>query len=79
MKIDGHKTLIKKDYNEIKSHYNKQSVEEILVQRVVKTTVQLLQDKGFFDNFPNADKVLKDVLFVTRRRPDLAEVNYDIQ
>ena len=31
--------------------------------------------KGLFDNYANADKVLEDFLFVTRRRGDLEEVN----
>ena len=45
-KIDGHLSYIEKDYNEFKKQYNKQSVEEILIQRAVKTTIQLLYDKG---------------------------------
>ena len=31
--------------------------------------------KDYFDNFQNADKVLEDFLFVTRRRGDLSEDN----
>ena len=54
-------------------NYNKQSVEDILIQRAVKTTIQILYDKGLFDNYANADKVLEDFLFVTRRRGDLSE------
>ena len=72
-KMDGHISYIQKDYNEFKKQYNKQSVEEILVQRAVKTTIQILYDKGLFDNFQNAEEVLKDFLFVTRRRGDLSE------
>ena len=64
---------LEKDFNEFKLQYNKQNVEEILVQRAVKTTIQILYDKGFFDNFQNADKVLEDFLFTTRRRPDLED------
>ena len=56
-KIDGHIAYIEKDYNEFKKQYNKQSVEENLIQRAVKTTIQILYDKGLFDNFQNADKV----------------------
>ena len=73
----GHLPLLEKDYNEYKSQYNKQSVEEILVQRVVKTTTQILYVRGLFDGFPIADKVSDDFLFVTRRRPDLQKVNDD--
>ena len=69
LKIEGHLSFLKKDYNENKLDYNKQSVEEILIQRAVKKTSQALPDKGLFDSFPNVDKVLKDFLFVKRRRP----------
>ena len=66
-KIDGHLSKLEKDYNEFSLQYNKQNVEEILVQRAVKTTTQILYDKGLFDFYANADKVLEDFLFVTRR------------
>ena len=33
----------------------------------MKTTIQILYDRGLFDNFQNAEEVLKDFLFVTRR------------
>ena len=75
LKIDGHLSKLEKDFNEFKLQYNKQNVEEILVQRAVKTTIQIIYDKGLFDNFQNADKVLEDFLFTTRRRPDLSEEN----
>ena len=75
LKIDGHLPKLEKDFNEFKLQYNKQSIEEILIQRAVKTTIQILYDKGLFDNFQNADKVLEDFLFTTRRRPDLSEEN----
>ena len=75
LKIDSHLTKLEKDFNEFKLHYNKQSVEEILIQRAVKTTIQILYDKGLFDNYANADKVLEDFLFTSRRRGDLSEEN----
>ena len=75
IKINGHLSNLEKDYNEFKLQYNKQNVEDILIQRAVKTTIQILYDKGLFDNFQNADKVLEDFLFVTRRRGDLSEEN----
>ena len=59
-KTNGHITYLEKDYNEFKKQYNKQSVEEILFQRAVKTTIQILHDKGLFGNYANADKVLED-------------------
>ena len=75
LKIDGHLSKLEKDYNEFKLQYNKQSVEDILIQRAVKTTIQILYDKGLFDKFQNTDKILEDFLFTTRRRPDLSEEN----
>ena len=67
LKINGHLSKLEKDYNEFKKQNDKQSVEEILIQRAVKTTIQILYDKGLFDNYDNADKVLEDFLFTTRR------------
>ena len=67
IKINGHISKLEKDYNEFIKQYDKQAVEDILVQRAVKTTVQILYDKGLFDNYDNADKVLQDFLFTTRR------------
>ena len=75
LKIDGHLSKLEKDFNEFKLQYNKQNVEDILIQRAVNTTIQILYDKGLFDNYANADKVLEDFLFTTRRRPDLEKVN----
>ena len=75
IKIDGHLSKLEKDYNEFKLQYNKQNVEDILIQRAVKTTIQILYDKGLFDNYANADKVLEDFLFTTRRTGDLSEEN----
>ena len=75
LKINGHLSKLEKDFNEFKLQYNKQNVEDILIQRAVKTTIQILYDKGLFDNYANADKVLEDFLFVTRRRGDLSEDN----
>ena len=68
-------SYIEKDYNEFKLQYNKQTVEDILIQKAVKTTIQLLYDKGLFENFQNADKVLEDFLFTRRCRGDLSEDN----
>ena len=80
LKINGHLSKLEKDYNEFTLQYNKQNVEYILIRRAVKTTIQLLYDRGLFDNFQNAEEVLKDFLFTTRHRPDLEKVNdTDIQ
>ena len=60
LEIDGHLSKLEKDFNEFKLQYNIQSVEYILIQRAVKTTIQKLYDRGLFDNFQNAEEVLKD-------------------
>ena len=75
IEINGHLSKLEKEYNKFKLQYNKQNVADILIQRAVKTTIQILYDKGLFDNFENADKVLEDFLFVTQRRGDLEKVN----
>ena len=75
LKIDGHLSKLEKDYNEFILQYNKQNIEDILIQRAVKTTIQILYDKGLFEKFQNADKVLEDFLFTTRRRGCLSEDN----
>ena len=62
LKINGHISLLEKSYNEVLLNYNKQSVEEIFIQRAVKTTIQFLYDKSLFYAFTNADIVLKDFL-----------------
>ena len=51
MKKNGQLSLLEKGYNELKLRYKKQSVEEFLIQRISKTTFQILYDKGLFDNF----------------------------
>ena len=76
LKINSHLPKLEKDCNEFKKQYNKQSVEEILIQRAVKTILQILYDKGLFDNYANADKVLEDFLFTTRLRADLEDNTY---
>ena len=72
-KLDGHISILKEDYKEFKLQNNKQSVEDISIQRAVKTTIQIIYDKSLFDNYTNVDKVSEDFLFTTRRRGDLSE------
>ena len=79
LKIDGHIPLLEKNYNEFKILSNKQSFEEALFQRTVKTTLQILYDKGLFDGYPNADEVLKNFSITTRQRHVLEEVNDVVQ
>ena len=77
-KLYSHISHIRKGYNEFKLQYNKHSVEEVLVQRAVKTTIQILYVEGLFDNYADADKVLEDFLLTTRRRDDLSEQLNDV-
>ena len=78
-KIDGHVFYIEKHYNEFKLQYNKQSVEEVLIRKAVKTTIQIFNDNGLVDIYANADKVLEDFLFTTMRRVDLEKINDVVQ
>ena len=79
--LDGHLSFSEKEYNQFELLSNKQSVEEVLIQRAVKTTRQIFYDKGLFDknNTANAYEVSSHLLFVERRRPDLEEVNIVVQ
>ena len=68
----------KKDYKEFELQHNKQSVEDILIQKAIKRTTQIIYDKGLFDNYANVDKILEDFLLTTRRRGDLSEQVIDV-
>ena len=46
-KIDSHLSKLEKDSNEFKLQYNKQNVEDISIQRAVKTTIQILYDREY--------------------------------
>ena len=58
-KIEGHLSILEKEDIEFKLLSNEQSVEEFLIQKSMKTTMQILYDKGLFDKNDNADEVLK--------------------
>ena len=73
LEIDGDISYIEKDYKEFILQFNKYSVEEILIPRAVKTTIQILYEKRLADSLPNDDDVLKEFLFVTSCRGDLDE------
>ena len=49
--IEGRLSINEKTCNEFKFHYNKQSVEKTLIEKAVKTTIQIFCDNGLFDNF----------------------------
>ena len=58
-KIDGHLSILEKDYTKFKILSNKQSIEEVLIQRAVKTTIQKFYDKKVFDNYANVLMLMK--------------------
>ena len=79
LKINGQLSKLEKGDNEFKIQYHKQSVEEALIQKSVKTTIQVLYDKGLFDNYANAYKVLEDFSFTTRKKVDLEKLKDNVQ
>ena len=81
LKINGHLSLLEKNNNEFILQYNKQSAEEILIQRAVKTTLQILYDKCLFDHFNNGNayEVLKGFVFLEKHRLDSEKINDVIQ
>ena len=60
---------------------NVKQAEEVLVEKVVKTTIQTLHDKVLVDNYDNAEEVLKHYLLHNevnkRRRFDFDELKDD--
>ena len=78
-KINGHISFVEKNDNDFKLQYMKQSEEDVLIRRAVRTTIPKLYVKGLFDGFPIADEVLQDFWFVTRQRGFLEEVSFDLQ
>ena len=53
----GDLSLLEKGYIEYTIISDKKSIEEVMVQRVVKTTLQTFNDKGLFDKYNNAVKL----------------------
>ena len=67
-------SVMEKDYNEFKLHSNKQSVEDILIERAETSTIQIVCENISIDNYDNAEYVLEGNLFTEveqRRRPSL--------
>ena len=81
-KLERHLSFSEQDYNELKLLSNKKSVEEVLLHRAVETTIQIVYIAEMSDHYNNGNayEVLKDFLFVGKRRSDLEEViDYVIQ
>ena len=78
-KMEGHPSILERDYNEIKILSYKQSGEEASKQKAVKRTIERLYDRVLFDSFTTADQVIEAFLFAERRRPALEAVNDVIQ
>ena len=66
--VEGLTSYIERYYNELKDleRFN----EGVLIEKAVKTTIQILYDKGLFDSYNNADEALKDYQLIERRRPN---------
>ena len=79
-KTVGSSSIIGNNYNELKFRNDKQS-EAVLLEIAVKTTIQILYDKGLFDKYDSAYGVIKDYLLTEeinqRRRPHLEDSNDD--
>ena len=54
--VEGHISYMEKHYNKFRDleRFN----EGVLIEKAVKTTIQILYDKGLFDNYNNADEAL---------------------
>ena len=57
-KIGGHLSLIENDYIDFKLRNDKQSAE-LLTEKVVKTSFQMLYEKGLIDKYDNVDETFK--------------------
>ena len=68
---------IEKVYNQSKDH--ERYKEEVLIDKAVKTTIQILYDKGFLDDYDTADEVLGGYLLFDevneKRSSNLEEAN----
>ena len=83
LKKEAQISYIEKNYNGLKFQNDKQSREENPIERAVKTTIQILYDKGLFDtyNHSKAYEVLKHNLLMqdnNRRRLDSQKVINDV-
>ena len=58
---------------------NDKHSEDVLFESAVKTTIQRLYDERLFENYDNADEVIKDYLLIQvnkRQRPDINPTNH---
>ena len=77
---EGNEHLLhkEKEYNEFKLSSKKHSEGKVLTERVVKSTIHILFEKGLFENYDIALKVLKNYFLGVvdkKRRPCLDPVN----
>ena len=57
-KSESHISYIGNDYDEFNLHCNKKHSEEVLIEKAVKSGIQLLYEEGLFDDCDNAVEVL---------------------
>ena len=57
-KVEGHISYIEKDHIDFRDveRSKRQCDEGFLVEKAVETTIQILCDRGFFDNYENASE-----------------------
>ena len=58
--IESNFSYTEKHHNDFEILSNKQSVEEVLIQRVEKTTIRILYHMDLIDKYDSVDEVLKD-------------------
>ena len=81
LEVEAHLSLVEKNSNEFKLHSDKkkQSDDEFLIEKAVKTSIQIPFDEGLIDNYDIVDEVFKGCLLNAevneRGRLDLKKLN----
>ena len=81
--VKCHISFIEKNLNDFILHGDegRQSDDEFVIEKSVKTTTQILYDKRLLDMYDNAQELLKEYLLIElkeRCRPDVKELKDDI-
>ena len=77
-KKEGHKSFIEKDWSDIRMHSKKKQSKDVLTEKAVKSTTQILQDKVLVDKQDNADEALKIYALSGKSRFELEKLNDDV-
>ena len=76
--VKGDISYMENNFNEFKGY--ERYKEEVLVEKAVKTAIQIAFDRGLFDEYDLVNEVLNVSLLIEgneRHRPDLKEPNDD--